>query len=159
MSTKTVNRRPLMGRFRGRSSAPEEALPAQPGPRAPDQLLSPERSSVVSEGARIRGDIASPGTVHINGTLEGNVRAEKVVIGRHGMLTGNCRAQDVAIAGDMTGELLCVELRVFETGGIDGTINCGRISVSGGARIDAVTQTNGQDDLPEISLIQGAAAS
>ena len=156
MPTSPSNQQSLMTRIRGLTRASnnqptllETATPAS-------QLLAPERSSLVSTGAIIQGDITSPGTVHINGSLQGNVCARKMVIGRTGSLTGNCRAQDVAIAGEMSGELLCGELRIFETGRLDGTINCGRMSVSAGARIDVMAKTNAQDDLPEIPLIKGS---
>ena len=159
MSTSAPNRPSLMGRIRGLTRPRSDKAVIPETTAASGQLLAPERSSLVSTGAVIQGDIASPGTVHINGALNGNVRARKMVIGRTGSLTGNCRAQDVAIAGEMAGELLCGDLRVSETGRIEGAINCGRLSASTGARIEAITQTNSQDDLPEISLITGAAAS
>jgi cytoskeletal protein CcmA (bactofilin family) len=73
--------------------------------------------------------------------------------------THGCRARDVEIAGKMTGELICENLLIAKTGGFEGTINCGRLAAESGCVVDANVQMSGSDDLPEISLLEGAGAS
>jgi len=124
-----------------------------------NQSKRSEQRSVVSTDTIAQGNIATPGTVQLDGKLEGNVRAQRLIIGRHGSLTGDCRARDVEIAGEMTGELLCENLLIAETGGFEGTINCGRLAAESGCVVNATVQVSGSDELPEIPLLEGAGIS
>jgi|GEM_PF-4527752 len=126
---------------------------------ATNQPKRSDQRSVVSTDTVAQGNITTPGTVQLDGKLEGNVRAQRLIIGRHGSLTGDCRAREVEIAGKMAGELLCENLLIAETGGFEGTINCGRLAAESGCVVDATVQVSGSDDLPEISLLEGAGAS
>ena len=44
--------------------------------------------SVIGSELRIQGNLISRGEVHINGTIEGDVTATKIVIGKNGIVTG-----------------------------------------------------------------------
>lgn len=158
MANKPSSHRSLMSRIPGLGGTPNRALKVSSTASGTGQLLTPERTSVVSEGVHIRGDIASPGTVHINGAFEGNIRADKIVIGRYGVVTGQCRAQSVSIAGELAGEVTCDDLRIFEKGVVTGTIQCERMEVSAGGQIDAATQASHLEDQPNTPLISGRAA-
>ncbi len=47
--------------------------------------------SVIGSDLRIQGNLISRGEVHINGTIEGNVTATKIVVGKNGIVTGKLR--------------------------------------------------------------------
>jgi hypothetical protein len=66
-------------------------------------LLTAERSSVISEGVQLNGDITTPGSLHINGRLNGNIQAQRVVIGREGSVVGNINAAVVTVSGYIDG--------------------------------------------------------
>ena len=67
--------------------------------------ISPETViSIVGPGMRIVGDCESADTIRIEGTIEGNVRAEKgVVIGKGGRVKGDVHTADARIAGSVKG--------------------------------------------------------
>ena len=47
--------------------------------------------SVIGSDLRIQGNLKSRGEVYINGTIQGDVTATKIVAGTHGMVTGKIR--------------------------------------------------------------------
>jgi len=44
--------------------------------------------SVIGSDLRIQGNLKSRGEVYINGTIQGDVTATKIVVGENGMVTG-----------------------------------------------------------------------
>jgi len=44
--------------------------------------------SVIGSDLRIQGNLKSRGEVYINGTIQGDVTAAKIVVGENGMVTG-----------------------------------------------------------------------
>ena len=44
--------------------------------------------SVIGSDLRIQGNLKSCGEVYINGTIQGDVMATKIVVGKNGMVTG-----------------------------------------------------------------------
>jgi cytoskeletal protein CcmA (bactofilin family) len=66
--------------------------------------------SILSEGFRVDGDIASDGEVHIAGTLIGNLVAGKVTIGEAGSINGSVEAETAIINGALQGRLVAVNV-------------------------------------------------
>jgi cytoskeletal protein CcmA (bactofilin family) len=66
--------------------------------------------SILSEGFRVDGDIASDGEVHIAGTLIGNLVASKVTLGDGGSINGSVEAETAIINGALTGRLVAVNV-------------------------------------------------
>ena len=44
--------------------------------------------SVIGSDLRVQGNLKSRGEVYINGTIQGDVTATKIVVGENGMVTG-----------------------------------------------------------------------
>ena len=60
--------------------------------------------SIVGTGMTIEGDCETDGSLRIEGSIRGNVRAGKsVVIGKDGLLEGSIYTQDAVIAGRVLG--------------------------------------------------------
>jgi len=96
--------------------------------------LEPEHpSSVISEGVITRGDISSPGRVHVNGALTGNVEADAVHVGRNGSLEGNVQARQVTVAGQVNGELRCEQATLRSTALLTGSIEALTLQIEAGA--------------------------
>ncbi len=111
----------------GNDPVSESAAPLGPA-------LEPEhRSSVISEGVIARGDISSPGSVHVNGALTGNVEADVVHVGRNGSLEGNVQAKQVTVAGQMNGDLRCEQATLRSTALLTGSIEALTLQIEAGA--------------------------
>src|SRR5690606_27639626 len=75
-----------------------------------NQTMQPPRDGVISiigPGMRVIGDCETEGTLRIEGTVEGTVRAGKaVVIGKDGAVQGDVLTQDAVIGGRVSGTII-----------------------------------------------------
>ena len=63
--------------------------------------------SIIGPGMRIEGDLATDGTVRIEGTVQGTIRAGKaVVLGQNGEIVGDIYTRDAVIGGRVKGTLV-----------------------------------------------------
>lgn len=103
--------------------------------------------SVIGPGTRLTGEFEAEGSVRIEGTIEGTVRAGKaVVIGKDGVVEGDVFTQDAIIAGTVRGLLVAESrLELQATCRIDGDIRARRIQLQEGAVINGTVQMNQGD--------------
>ena len=81
--------------------------------------------SIIGPGMRIKGDLVTEGTVRIEGTIEGTIRAGKaVVIGKEGEVIGDVVTQDAVVGGRVRGTLTAESrLELQATAQIEGQIS------------------------------------
>ncbi len=93
--------------------------------------------SIVGAGMTIEGDSETDGSLRIEGTIRGNVRAGKsVVIGKDGLLEGNLYTQEAVIAGKVVGAVYAEShLELQATSQISGEIQARRMRVEDGAAL------------------------
>ncbi|MDT8435748.1 MAG: polymer-forming cytoskeletal protein [Gemmatimonadota bacterium] len=94
--------------------------------------------SIIGPGMKIVGDCESDGTVRIEGTVEGAVKAAKsVVVGKDGLVVGDVSTQDAIVAGRVNGSITAesrVELQA--TCRIQGDIRSRRVKLDEGGHVD-----------------------
>ncbi|MEJ2503282.1 MAG: polymer-forming cytoskeletal protein [Gemmatimonadota bacterium] len=113
----------------------------------------PGRESVISiigPGMHVTGDCKTEGTLRVEGTVEGTVRAGKaVVVGKEGVVDGDIVTQDAVIGGRVAGSIraesrlelqaTCIvegeiqarRIKLEEGGTVNGTVKVGETSVAG----------------------------
>jgi cytoskeletal protein CcmA (bactofilin family) len=99
--------------------------------------------SIIGPGMRITGDCETDGTLRIEGTVEGTVRAGKaVVIGNDGVVQGDVATQDAIIGGRVTGAVIAESrLELQATCVIEGQIRARRIKLDEGGRVNGTVHT------------------
>ncbi len=97
---------------------------------APDSVIS-----IIGPGMTIVGDCETDGTVRIEGSVEGSVKAGKaVVIGKQGSVKGDIVTQDAVISGRVHGKLTAASrLELQATCRIDGEVHTRRMQLEEGA--------------------------
>jgi cytoskeletal protein CcmA (bactofilin family) len=115
--------------------------------------------SIIGPGMKVIGDCETDGTLRIEGTVEGTVRAAKaVVIGKDGVVEGDVITQDAIIGGRVTGAVVAESrLELQATCVIEGEIRARRIKLDEGGRVNGSIQT-GDVRLPQESGTRPAAA-
>lgn|GEM_PF-776201 len=93
--------------------------------------------SVLSNGSHILGNMVSDCIVDIDGTLEGNVRAEQVNVRQNGKINGDIVAESVHIYGTVNGIVRAHAVHLYATANLTGTIVHHSLTVEEGAIIDA----------------------
>ena len=91
--------------------------------------------SIVGAGMTVEGDSETDGSLRIEGTIHGDVRAGKfVVIAKDGLLKGSIYTQDAVIAGRVLGAVYAESyLELQATSEISGEIQARRMRVEDGA--------------------------
>lgn len=94
--------------------------------------------SIIGPGMRVIGDCETDGTLRIEGTVEGAVRAGKaVVIGKDGLVKGDVVTQDAIIGGKVSGAVIAESrLELQATCEIEGEIRARRIKLDEGGRVN-----------------------
>lgn len=80
--------------------------------------------TVIAEGVTVDGRINSPGSTRIDGTVTGEIIANKeIVIGREGKVDATVRTKDAIIAGSFKGEMIASgEVEISSTGKFIGNL-------------------------------------
>jgi cytoskeletal protein CcmA (bactofilin family) len=110
--------------------------------------------SIIGPGMKVVGDCLTDGTVRVEGTVEGSVKAGKaVVVGKQGAVIGDVQTQDAVISGRVTGTLVAESrLELQATCQIDGDVRTRRMQLEEGALL------NGTVHMSESKRATGAKA-
>lgn len=100
------------------------------GGSPPDSVIS-----IIGPGMKVVGDCETDGTIRIEGTVEGSVKAGKaVVVGKDGLVNGDVTTQDAVISGRITGTVSAESrLEVQSTARIEGEVRARRMQLEEGA--------------------------
>jgi cytoskeletal protein CcmA (bactofilin family) len=126
-------------------------------PEAP----SPAGYSVLDVQMFVRGDLATDGTIRVDGRLEGNIiRSDIVVIGANASVAGNIVAREVVVAGSVEGNITAESRVELDSAAVViGDIVAGSILTHEGAQIrGTVVVRAGNAEQPSASAIGSPAA-
>ena len=93
--------------------------------------------SIIGPGMRVLGDCETEGTLRIEGTVDGTVKAGKaVVVGKDGRINGDVLTQDAIIGGTVHGTVVAESrLELQATCMIEGEIRARRIKLDEGGQV------------------------
>lgn len=105
--------------------------------------------SIIGPGMTIVGDVATDGTVRIEGRIEGTVRAGKaVVVGKEGEVHGDVFTQDAVIGGRLRGTITAESrIELQPTCDVEGTVR----ARSQHLRLDEGSRFSGQVEMLDAS--------
>lgn len=97
--------------------------------RAAVDPVRPERGrragagrSVIGEDLVITGNLNSQGEVEIEGEVQGDVRAKRVVVGERAHVTGTLIAEEVVVRGGVQGQIRGISVTFQATSRVEGDI-------------------------------------
>jgi cytoskeletal protein CcmA (bactofilin family) len=98
--------------------------------------------SIIGPGMRVTGDCHTEGTLRIEGTVEGTVRAGKaVVLGKDGVVDGDISTQDAVVGGRVTGSIVAESrLELQATCVVEGEIRARRLKLDEGGKVNGTVQ-------------------
>ena len=113
--------------------------------------------SIIGTGMTLEGDSETDGSLRVEGTIRGNVRAGKsVVIGKDGLVDGSIFTQDAVVAGRVSGGIHAVSrLELLATSEVSGEIEAPRMQVEEGAKVQgqvAVGESAGAFKVPQPEI-------
>ncbi len=90
--------------------------------------------SLIGSDSRFRGEIETKGTLRVDGTVEGNVTADWVVVGEKSRVQGDISARGIVVGGRVEGNLRAKEIvEIKSKGQIFGEIVTSKLSIAEGA--------------------------
>ena len=96
----------------------------------------PVAPSIISTDLRIVGDLISEGEIQIDGVVEGDVRAETIMIGEPAEVTGEIIAESVSIFGTVTGQIKARSVSLAKTAHMLGDVHHQDLSIEKGAFLE-----------------------
>jgi cytoskeletal protein CcmA (bactofilin family) len=89
-------------------------------------------ATIITSCTKIDGDIVGDDTVHIDGSVDGNVSVNNiVVIGKSGSVKGNIKAQKVICSGNIEGSVECEDIEILEGSTVSHKISSDIIIING----------------------------
>lgn len=92
--------------------------------------------TIISADAKITGTISGAGDIQIDGTVEGDVIAERLVIGENARIDGELVAEHLEIRGHVTGSIRATNVKLTASAHFAGDVLHTVLSVESGAHFD-----------------------
>jgi cytoskeletal protein CcmA (bactofilin family) len=93
--------------------------------------------TIVGSESVVEGKVRGKGTLRVDGTVDGDVESDSVVIGETGAVKGTIRAKRLVVGGRVEGNMVAEEsVDLRERSVVRGEIRTARISIREGARFD-----------------------
>jgi cytoskeletal protein CcmA (bactofilin family) len=107
---------------------------------------------VIGEGVSVSGKFVVPGRAVINGSLEGELQADEIMVGAQGKLVGNIKVRKADVFGEIHDTLLASEhLIIRSTGRVNGNASYGEIEIERGGLVQgAIIPAKGVVAVPAI---------
>ena len=113
------------------------SLPATtPAARAPEPARPAARSSnlsTLSAGVKYEGNISGAGELQVDGSLKGDVRVSRVVIGEGGSVEGTVHADVLDVRGRVSGAIVAKQVKLHATARVEGDITQEQLAIDQGA--------------------------
>ena len=90
-------------------------------------------TTVIGADSSLRGELQSKGTVRIDGTLDGNIQADCVIVGESGLIRGDVVSRETTVGGKVEGTIRCSEsAEITPKGQVRGDISTPKLSLAEG---------------------------
>ena len=122
---------------------------------------SPEATiSLIGPGMNIAGACETEGSIRIEGSITGSVRAGKaVVVGENAWVKGDISTQDAVLSGKVTGTIVAgSRLEIKATSRIEGDVHARRLQLEEGAVLNGTVNMGSASKGGAISGGEGQRA-
>lgn len=92
--------------------------------------------SIVSPEMTVTGNLESSGDVQVDGTVDGDVRAETLTIGENGTINGTVRAGTLRVLGRIDGEIQAANVTILASARVRGDVVHESLAIEAGAMIE-----------------------
>jgi len=93
-------------------------------------------SSIIAEKMRVTGEIVFKGKTRIDGSLEGDIKGEYLILSETGRIKGNLKLDTLVCHGAIQGDIQANTITAHQTASIRGKLASGNLTVEPGAAIE-----------------------
>jgi cytoskeletal protein CcmA (bactofilin family) len=118
------------------------ADPSPPAPQVPSAkpkgrgMASNSTFSVIGADVTITGDVSASADLHVDGTIDGDIKCASIVQGESSAISGAITAESARMSGKVTGSITAKELVILKTAKIDGDVHYDALTIEQGAQVD-----------------------
>ena len=105
----------------------------------------------VAEEIEASGDFKGKGAVQIEGTINGDITVNSVVIGVNGVVNGTVRATNVIVNGKLNGSIFCDTLEIMSNGSVSNEIKVQRVLISG--KVDGTIESKKEINIDKTGVV------
>ncbi|MEA3547186.1 MAG: polymer-forming cytoskeletal protein [Thermodesulfobacteriota bacterium] len=110
-------------------------------------------SSIIGNGMNFTGNVNFTGKLRLDGSIEGNVKGDHLVMGETGSITGDVDIDTFICQGRVQGNIKACNLNVVKGCRIDGNVEAVNLLVEGGASLNGEVKVETSD----LRLLKGGA--
>jgi cytoskeletal protein CcmA (bactofilin family) len=107
------------------------------------------RASTIGEDLVITGNVDSKGEIHLQGNVRGDVSCVALVLGENAHLEGNVRAEDVVVHGRLIGSVRAMRVTLHATSHVEGDLYHQSLAMEQGAYFEGKSRRSA-DPLAEV---------
>lgn len=102
--------------------------------------------SFLGNNTVFKGEIETKGTLRVEGTIEGNINADWVIVGEKSHINGDISARGIVVGGRVDGNLKGKEIvEIKNKGQIHGQIFTSKLSIVEGAIFDGKSSMHAEE--------------
>lgn len=92
--------------------------------------------SVIGSDVTIKGDVSASVDLHVDGTIEGDIKCASLVQGEGSTVTGGVMADSARMSGKVVGSITAKELVILKSAQIEGDVHYDALTIEQGAQVD-----------------------
>ena len=99
-------------------------------------MASGSTFSVIGADVVIKGNITATADLHVDGTIEGDIKCASLVQGESSNITGAVTAESARMAGKINGSITARDLVILKSARIEGDVHYDALTIEQGAQVD-----------------------
>ena len=96
----------------------------------------PDIPCLISRGSKVKGRLISPSEIQLDGTVEGDVHSNRVIISESGFVEGRVYASEITMKGKLVGNIYTKRIHLTAKSHVEGDVHYEELSIETGAFID-----------------------
>ncbi|MCR9180585.1 MAG: polymer-forming cytoskeletal protein [Erythrobacteraceae bacterium] len=121
-------------------------------------MASGSTFSVIGADVVIKGDISATADLHVDGTIEGDIRCASLVQGESSNINGAVTAESARLAGRVAGSITARELVILKSAVIEGDVHYDALTIEQGAQVDGRFAPNARQPVKAVPSASVEAA-
>ncbi|MEY4501622.1 MAG: hypothetical protein RIS52_1512 [Pseudomonadota bacterium] len=92
--------------------------------------------SFIGPEVTITGNVDATGSMHVDGSVQGDLTCSQITLGASGAVKGNITAERATLAGSVDGTVTAGELIIEKSARLSGDLSYDNVSIENGAKVD-----------------------
>ncbi len=103
---------------------------------APEREKKPGQHSIIPADLQITGDLVSPGDIHVEGVIHGDITCRTLTLTGQPVIQGSVEAESVRVSGTFNGKVQAKKVSLTKAARMTGEICYETLEIEPGARIE-----------------------